>query len=399
MKGFNIKRQYYAMASTDGVAAEIQLYGDVCETWPKNYWTGQKLEGSYITQDEFLKDLKAVEKCKSLTIRLNSYGGDCVVGYLIHNKIRELAAKGVETTCIIDAVAMSAGSIIASACDKVIVNSVGLVMVHKCWSLLIGGYNADELRESAGTMDAYDKAMAAAYARKTGMPEADIMAMMAETTYMTGREAVEKGFADELAKDESNIKLAASADGRSLFAGNRQIHLCPGMFAPDNIPTIEPEAQAPVAINTNQPEVTGSEEGGISMTMEELRAKHPELVAQVENEARAGVDNTAAVNAAVEAELERLQAIDEVAGLFDDALVAEARYGEKKCSAQELAYRAAQAAAQKGQKFLSAMKSDAEDSGANGVGAAPGGDDGGEENVEASAKAAAAAYLKMKEGK
>ena len=135
------------------------------------------------------------------------------------------------------------------------------------------------------------------------------------------------------------------------------------------------------------------------MTMEELRAKYPELVAQVENEARAGVDNTAAVNAAVEAELERLQAIDEVAGLFDDALVAEARYGEKKCSAQELAYRAAQAAAQKGQKFLSAMKSDAEDSGANGVGAAPGGDDGGEENVEASAKAAVAAYLKMKEGK
>ena len=76
MPKFDIKRKFYALASTDGENAEIQMYGDVVEKWPTDWWTGEKKEGSYIAQDEFLKDLAAVEGCKNVTIRLNSYGGE-----------------------------------------------------------------------------------------------------------------------------------------------------------------------------------------------------------------------------------------------------------------------------------------------------------------------------------
>ncbi|MBO4676839.1 MAG: Clp protease ClpP, partial [Oscillospiraceae bacterium] len=213
MKPFDIKRPCYAMASKNGTDAEITLYGDVVERRPVDWWTGKEIEGSFIIQDEFLEDLKAVAGCKRVTIRLNSYGGDAVVGMLIHNRLREMARGGTALTCVVDAVAMSAASVIMSACDTVQVNATGLVMIHKAAAFQFGWYNADDLGEEKAALDQYDSAIAAAYARKTGMAQEELLTMMGETTYLTGKDAVELGFADELLEDAEPLKLAASADG------------------------------------------------------------------------------------------------------------------------------------------------------------------------------------------
>ena len=232
------------------------------------------------------------------------------------------------------------------------------------------GENADELREQATQQDAWDKMQSEVYKRKTGLSETVIMHMMADTTYMTGREAIEKGFADELIEDAEPVGIAASADGRSLFVRGKQFHLAPGMFAPDNIPTVDSEAAAPVEANKNKPENPG-EEGGNSMTLEELRAKYPDEIAQAEAAARAAVDHTEAVNAAVQAERERMQEIDEVASLLDPADVREAKYGEKTCTAADLVMADAKKRAKQGKKFLSDLKDDADESNAEDVGATP----------------------------
>ena len=180
----------------------------------------------------------------------------------------------------------------------------------------------------------------------------------------------DKGFADELIEDAEPTSIAASADGRSLFVNGRQMHLAPGMFAPDNIPTVTPEASAPVETDKNKPEVTG-DEGGISMTKEELRAKYPDEIAQVEADARASVDHTEAVNTAIQAERARMQEIDEISGLLDATDVQQAKYGDKPCSAADLLMAAAKNAAKQGKKFLTDLKDDSEESGAEGVPAAP----------------------------
>ena len=166
-------------------------------------------------------------------------------------------------------------------------------------------------REQATQQEAWDKMQVEIYKRKTSLSDTVLSHMMADTTYMTGREAIDKGFADELIEDAEPTSIAASADGRSLFVNGRQMHLAPGMFAPDNIPTVTPEASAPEGTYTNQPEDTGNE-GGVSMTLEELRAKYPDEIAQVEAAARASVDHTDAVNTAIQAERARMQEIDEV---------------------------------------------------------------------------------------
>lgn len=97
------------------------------------------------------------------------------------------------------------------------------------------------------------------------------------------------------------------------------------------------------------------------MTLDELRAQQPELVRQIE---------ASAAQAAVADERARLRGIDEVAALMPDELVAEAKYGDKPCTAAELTLRAALAAAQSGGKFLAGLTEDAKTSGADKVEAA-----------------------------
>ncbi len=101
-------------------------------------------------------------------------------------------------------------------------------------------------------------------------------------------------------------------------------------------------------------------------------------------------------DAAIQAERKRLQEIDAVAGLFDPALVQEAKYGMTACSAQELTYRAARQAAQKGRKILANLEADTEASGAQSVSAANSSGVTGEGNspqaMIAQAKADAKAY-------
>lgn len=368
----NIQREFYSMATVDNDNAEVVMYGDIVESQPTDWWTGEPIEGQYIVENEFLKDLEQISKCKNILIRMDSCGGNAGVSILIHNRLRELAANGVNLTCIVDGAAMSGGSLIMCACDTVKVNPSSLVMIHRCWTFLFGGYNADELRQQAAQNDAWDSAQVAIYNRKTGLSETKIINMMSNTTYMTGREAVEKGFADEILEDAEPINIAASADGRSIFVRGRQMQLYPGMVAPDNIPTVTSEANATGKTNKfTTPATPAAKKGGIIManTVEELRSEYPELTAQLEAEIRNA--NAEAVNNAVQAERDRIKNIDEVAGLFDGKLVQSAKYGENACTAQELAYRAAQQAAANGQKFMTDMQDDAKASNTSAVGAAP----------------------------
>jgi len=238
MKKLDLKRTAYALASVDGQSAELTMYGDIYEKRPTD-WYGDPVEGDFILLDDFLKDLKEIEGCTSLLIRMNSYGGDADVANTIHNRLRELARGGMAIRCIVDGVAMSGGSLIMCAADIVEVNPSSLIMIHNAWSFFFGGYNANDLKEAASRMDAYDKMQATIYQQKTGLSEAEILGMMSETTYMTGREAVAKGFADALIEDADPLQIAASADGHCIYLGRRTLHLAPGMTAPAALQRME----------------------------------------------------------------------------------------------------------------------------------------------------------------
>jgi len=404
----NIQRDCYAIAMKNGSHADITMYGYVVRKHPVDYRTGERIKGDFIAQDTFMEDLEEIKDAKTITIRMNSVGGDVYAALPIHNRLRELKA---EVTVIVDGVAMSAASFIMCAADKVKVNEASLVMIHKAsLFLFFEVFNADQMRELAGFLDKVDETIVTAYVRKTGMDKDELLTMMGNETFMTGKEAVDKGFADEILEDGKALNIAASADKRTLFVGNHAINI-PDYFQNfmENIPTVEPEAEpsATEEINQNQSAQSDERKVGTTMNLEELKNKHPDTYAKLQAEAHAAasaeLSNDASKDTAVADERKRLQEIDEIADLFDDELVLEAKYGDKSCTAEELTLRAAKKAKAEGKSFMKNLQADADASGADDVPATDGGNapeaaQKTEEQLYAEAKEQAQTLLGKKEG-
>lgn len=400
-------KKYYSLATLEGNRAEINMYGDVVESRPVDWWTGEPISGDFIMLDEFMKDLETLKQAKHIDIHMNSVGGSVYAALPIYNRLNELDA---EITVTVDGVAMSAASFIMCAADTIKVNSTSIVMIHKAMALFLGWYNADDARKDADTLDTYDRALASAYVKKTGLSENEILQMMSATTYMTGAEAFDKGFADEVI-DGGELDIAASADGKTVTINGRTIAF-PGTFlgeVAENIQKVTTEAGEPAAdlTNTKQPGDAGNLKGGTPMfkSLEEMKAQEPELYATCMAEARTAVSEELG-NAADKAradERKRIQDIDAIAKQFDDETVSAAKYGEKPLTAQEMAFNAAVKAAEDGKKALGDLKDDAKNSGTQDVQASPGPADNsaGEsiEDVKAEAKKLAEEHQKTFGGK
>ncbi len=361
-----VDRGCYAL-SQNGRTLEINMYGQIVQRRPVNWWNGEEVKGDFIVQSEFLQDLDTYKDYDELVIHLNSVGGDAYASVAIYNRLKALDTK---VTIVVDGVAMSGGSLIMCAGDTVKVNPSSIIMIHRCWSYVWDQVNADDLRKMAESFDATDTAQAEIYHARTGLTVEECLKMMSEEKYMSGREAKDLGFATELIEDAEDADIAASADHRTLFVNGRPMMVAMGKL-PESIPVVEnvvePAAEAPEAEadggDNNPPVASGENEGGhVTMTWEEFLAQNPEA-------AQAALANARAEGA--NEERQRLSDIDAVAGCFSDEIVNAAKYGDNTCTAQEMAYRAALASAKQGQAFMAAVNADNQESNAQNVSAAP----------------------------
>ena len=397
--------KFWNVASVSDDEGEITLYGDVMSKQPVDWWTGEPKPGLYITPEGFMEDLELVRNKSKITVKLNSCGGDLYTGIAIHNALKALSG---EVNVVVEGIAASAASVIMCAGDTVTVYPGSLVMIHGVSVMLWDYLNIQDMKQLIKGMDASERAVAEIYDAKTSLGVDTLRSMMTKETWLTGREAHEKGFADTLKEDEKDPDMSMSTDKKVLFV-NGVCHNIEGMRnVPGTIPfakgAISPKNATPPAakpgVNKKTTAPAANSEGGNKpMTLEEMRAQHPEVVAQIENDAR---NAQAQANAdAVAAERQRIEAIDSIAASIpDQQLVHDAKYGENPCTAQELCFRVMQQSAAAGQQFLANYAADGEGSGANDVGAAP---NGGapvnkQEQDEADRKAIIDAYNKAKGG-
>ena len=86
-------------------------------------------------------------------------------------------------------------------------------------------------------MDASERAVAEIYDEKTGLGVDSLRSMMTKETWMTGREALDKGFADTLKEDEKEPDMSMSSDRKILYV-NGVSHNIEGLHnVPGSIPT------------------------------------------------------------------------------------------------------------------------------------------------------------------
>ncbi|MDR3230266.1 MAG: Clp protease ClpP [Synergistaceae bacterium] len=304
----------WTVTAKSEIEGEVLLYDDI------GGWSGK-------TARDFIKELKDLGDISTITLRINSAGGDVFEAQAIYSYLRTHKAR---KTVRIDGLAASAASLVAMAGDKVIMPSNALMMIHNPWSLAIG--DSDEMRKSAEILDKVRDTLVAVYAAKTGLDYEKVRTMMDDETWMSADEALNFGFCDET--DEA-IEIAACA--HSLKEGD--VSWITGVGEAKfsrNLAAKMPESAKKVPLKLlPQPKNIDIEEKKITKNEEEtvldikniadLEKEFPQLV----NELRADVEN-AAHERGVAAERERLKALDGLAGTGREAIITKAKYEDPK---------------------------------------------------------------------
>lgn len=114
-------------------------------------------------------------------------------GIAIYNVLREHPQP---ITIKVMGMAASAASIIAMAGDTIEIGAASFIMIHNCWVVAIG--NRHDMRETGDWLEPFDQAMTDLYAHRTGKDAKTIAKWMDAETFMSGSQAIERGFADAL---------------------------------------------------------------------------------------------------------------------------------------------------------------------------------------------------------
>ena len=373
------KAPYNIVVNEETNSAEINMYGEVVATRPTDWWTGEVIPGNFIAQDEFLRDLEGLNGKDSVTVHINSVGGDMYAGIAIYNRLKGLAAK---VTTINDGLAASAGSLIFMAGDTRKVNAGSNLMIHGAAGFLYGYYQVQDLNAIKKQLEAHNRAGINIYAEATGRDKDTIKNMVDRETWLTGADAVEAGFAHEVIGEDTPVSMSLTPDKAHIIVNGVSMS-ARGL---SNIPAgiqVMPSAVSNTVfeIPEEKPIQTRSEEEMPITNVDELRAAHPELVAQVENAARMEGANQ---------ERTRIQGIEAIQNaIADQALIRNAKFGEKPLTAEQLAFQAMQAQAALGNTMLANMAADNAASGVAEVATAPNAGPEVKDNGPGDAKAAA----------
>lgn len=190
-------RKFEVVAKDDSKDVEIFLYAPIVSSEQEaEWWDG-------VAPESFVKAVRAVDPEATIHLRVNSPGGAVFAARAMEQALRE--HKG-QVIGYVDGIAASAATfILAGGCDRVVMASGAMFMIHKAWTISWG--NANDLRKESELLDKIDGTLAETYASKTGKELALISDWMAAETWFTASEAKEHGFADEVS--DSGAKASA----------------------------------------------------------------------------------------------------------------------------------------------------------------------------------------------
>jgi ATP-dependent Clp endopeptidase proteolytic subunit ClpP len=342
----------------DGTELELLLYGVIGD----DQW-------SDVDVKTFAEDLAAQGDVQAIRVRINSPGGSVFAGAAIYNSLRNHPAP---VAVYVDGLAASAATIVAMAGDEIVLPPNAMMMIHNPWSVAVG--ESSDMRKAADVLDKVRDSMLATYRERTGKSDDELREIMDAETWLTAAEAVEMGFADRIddgAKVEASIK-----DG--LLAMNGVVFASVGDMLKNGQPV--QAATEPVRRGAATSEPAGKTVEEKIMNIDELKAKHADLYAQVLAEGQA---------AGAAAERARMQAIDEIAVVGHEKLVADAKYGEQPMAAADLAVAIVKAEKAAGAAFLQGRAADAQAAAIDNGDTAPAVPDE-ETEIDALAKAAVA---------
>jgi ATP-dependent protease ClpP protease subunit len=172
------RTDWYKITNLADDTAELYIYDEIG-------WFG-------VTAADLANELRAVT-ASTISVRLNSPGGDVFDGIAILNALRSHPAA-VNVT--VDSLAASIASVIAMAGDTVTMAPNSQMMIHAASGIVIG--DAVDMREMADLLDKQTQNIASIYQSRAGGKLSDWRAAMDAETWYSAQEAVDAGLADEV---------------------------------------------------------------------------------------------------------------------------------------------------------------------------------------------------------
>jgi len=316
------------MSADDVELAEVMLYGEIVQDygkWYKEYYPNDKCASDFDKEIKELRDGGA----KKLLLRINSPGGIVFEAVAMRSILANAGFE--EITVRIEGLCASAATIPATLPMAHVQIAPGSeFMIHNPWTIAWGF--AEDLEHEAEHLRNMEKTIRSFYAAKSGQEDEQIKAWMDKEEWMTAEQAVERGFCDELMKQEKETATPAAA-----CVTSREMGLMKAMYASvaENIAvkdepkdtTPEDDGTKPYVIGgtkgSNENPVAGfssvntTQEGEPTMeikdiTREQLLAENPALAEEIRN-------------SAIQAERERQEEIDALCVPGYEAMAEEAK--------------------------------------------------------------------------
>lgn len=270
------------------VNGELVLYGFVGD----DFWD----EG--FTSTQVLDALAELGADADVTVRINSGGGYSHEGIAIYNALsRHKGRVRVE----VDAIAASAASIIAMAGDEIIMRRGAEMMIHDPSGITFG--TAADHEQAVIRLNFHAASMVSIYAEQSGEDPEAIRADMKAEIWLTGEEAVARGYAT--ATDETDAadvaafpyQIYARAPKRLTAQAKQEGWRVESFFRP-TASAVKPKAhekEIPTMANTQEaaetspanPPAGGNPSGGEAMTASDVKAR---IKAITEDEAAQGFE-------------------------------------------------------------------------------------------------------------
>lgn len=243
--------------TVEGEEPEMELYGYISEY----SWFDDD-----VTPKMFKDDLLRIGKGGPITVRMNSWGGDVIAASMMKSIMQEYAGT---VTIKIDGIAASAATIVAMGGDSVKIQESAYFMIHDPAVAILAFLNIDDLSMLLDELKTVKKGIIDSYETKTKLTREKLAKMMSDTTWMTGQEAVDFGFADEVLKggEKNLIKNAAFVNCLSRYA-----HVPVGLL-PDPVQAEPAFHQAPVEPKIPAKPIEGNppKDGGKDREQQRLR--------------------------------------------------------------------------------------------------------------------------------
>lgn len=156
-----------------------------------------------LTAGKLIKALQDVPTDSTITLRINSDGGEIFDAIALYNYLKDR-----DVHVIIDGICASAASIVAMSGKTITMKQGSMMMIHNPITIAFG--ESEELRTQADILDKITDAIISIYQTKTHMEHDEIADLMKAESWMSETEALARGFVDDIDAQEPETESSAS---------------------------------------------------------------------------------------------------------------------------------------------------------------------------------------------